>query len=97
MKTLWDDVKDWLSDATKVAVKEAEDLTRKGKLKMEMLALSRRIEKKMAEFGGFVYHNFNKTEGFDLSKSDPADAYIKEIRKLELEMKQKQKELKAKK
>lgn len=97
MKTLWDDVKDWLSDATKVAIKEAEDLTRKGKLKMEMLTLSRRIEKKMAELGGFVYHNFSNTGDFDLSKSDQVKAHIKEIRKMDLEMKRKQKESKAKK
>jgi hypothetical protein len=97
MKTLWNDVKDWLNDATKVAIKEAEDLTRKGKLKMEMLALSRRIEKKMAELGGFVYHNLSKNEGFDLSKSDQVAVYIKEIRKMELDMKRKQKESKTKK
>lgn len=97
MKTLWDDVKDWLSDATKVAIKEAEDLTRKGKLKMEMLALSRRIEKKMAELGGFVYDSLSKNESFDLSKSDQVAVYIKEIGKMELDMKRKQKESKTKK
>jgi hypothetical protein len=97
MKTFWDDVKDWLSDATKVAIKEAEDLTRKGKLKMEMLALSRKIEKKMAELGGFVYHNLSKNESYDLSKSDQVAVYIKEIGKMELDMKRKQKESKTKK
>jgi hypothetical protein len=97
MKTLWNDVKDWLSDTTKVAIKEAEDLTRKGKLKMEMLALSRRIEKKMAELGGFVYHNLIKNEAYDFSKSNQVAGFVKEIHKMELEMKRKQKESKAKK
>ena len=97
MKTLWDDVKDWLSDATKVAVKEAEDLTRKGKLKIEMLALSRKIEKKMAELGGFVYHNLSKAEGFDLGQNDKVKYYVKEIRRMESEMKRKQKESRTKK
>jgi len=97
MKTLWDDVKDWLSDATKVAAKEAEDLTRKGKLKIEMLSLSRKIEKKMAELGGFVYHSLSKTESFDSAQNDKVKGYVKEIRKLELDMKRKQKESKAKK
>ncbi len=97
MKSLWNDVKGWLSDATKVAIKEAEDLTRKGKLKMEMLNLSRKIEKKMAELGGYVYHNFSKTESFDTSQNEKLRNYVKEIHKLELTLKRKQKEWKEKK
>jgi hypothetical protein len=97
MKTLWDDVKTWVSDATKVAIKEAEDLTRKGKLKMEMLAISRRIEKKMAELGGLVYHTLSRAETSDLAQNEKVKNYFKEIRKMELEMKRKQKEWKKSK
>jgi hypothetical protein len=97
MKTLWDDVKMWLSDATKTAIKEAEDLTRKGKLKMEMLGLSRRIEKKMAELGGFVYHALSKTDAFNQPQNEKIKSYIKDIRKLELELKRKQKDWRQKK
>jgi len=97
MKTLWDDVKMWLSDATKTAIKEAEDLTRKGKLKMEMLGLSRKIEKKMAELGGFVYHTLSKSDMFNQLQSDKVKGYIKEINKMELELKRKQREWRQKK
>lgn len=97
MKSLWDDVKVWLSDATKVAIKEAEDLTRKGKLKMAMFTLSRKIEKKMAGLGGLVYHNLTKAENFDLTSDEKVKTYIKEIRKLELALKRKQKEWREKK
>lgn len=92
MKSLWVDMKNWLSDATKVAIKEAEDLTRKGKLKMEMVALSRKIEKKMAELGGLVYHTLNKNKNYDLSQNEKVISYVKELRKLELTMRRKQKE-----
>ncbi len=97
MKTLWDDVKMWLSDATKTAIKEAEDLTRKGKLKMEMLGLSRKIEKKMAELGGFVYHSLSKSEVLEPLQHEKVKSYIKELRKLELELKRKQRDWKTKK
>jgi len=56
MALLWNDVKNWLTDATKSAIKDAEDLTRKGKLKFEMLNLNRKLEKTFAELGGVVYH-----------------------------------------
>uniref|UniRef100_A0A7C6A8P4 Four helix bundle protein n=1 Tax=candidate division WOR-3 bacterium TaxID=2052148 RepID=A0A7C6A8P4_UNCW3 len=97
MKSLWDDIKDWLGDATKVAIKEAEDLTRKGKLKMTIFSLSRKIEKKLAELGGLVYHNLTKAENFDLTSDERVKNYLKEIRKLELTLKRKQKELQEKK
>ncbi|MDH5186991.1 MAG: hypothetical protein ACETVX_04265 [bacterium] len=97
MKTFWDDVKIWLGDATKTAIKEAEDLTRKGRLKMEMLALSRRIEKKMAELGGFVYHRLSRGEVAELANNDTVKDYLKVIRKLELEMKRKKKQWKENK
>jgi hypothetical protein len=55
VQTLWEDVRDWLSDATRTAIREAEDLSRRGRLKVEIMNLSRRIEKKLAELGGVVY------------------------------------------
>lgn len=89
-KGLWEDVKKWLSDATKTAVKEAEDLTRKGKLKMEILALNRRIEKSFAELGGVVYEEYSK------KKDVPFDAKIKnrfrKIKRLEAQLRKKKKE-----
>ncbi len=43
IETIWDDVRVWLTDATKTALKEAEDLTRRGRLKMELMRVSRPI------------------------------------------------------
>jgi hypothetical protein len=54
-ESLWDEVRDWLSDATRTAIREAEDLTRRGKLKLEIMRLSSRLERKLAELGGLVY------------------------------------------
>ena len=86
-KGLWDDVKKWLSDATKTAVKEAEDLTRKGKLKMQILSLNRKIEKSFAELGGFIYETYGK------KKDTPFDSKIKErfrkIKRLESQLRKK--------
>lgn len=89
-KGLWDDVKKWLSDATKTAVKEAEDLTRKGKLKMEILSLNHKIEKSFAELGGFVYEKYGK------KREVPFDSKIKDkfrkIKRLESQLRKKKKE-----
>lgn len=60
---IWDDVRLWMTDATKTALKEAEDLTRRGRLKMELVRLSREMEKKMADLGVKVYSRYSKTSG----------------------------------
>lgn len=54
-KTLLVDVGEWLSDTTHSALKEAEDLTRRGRLKLELLNLDRKMERKLAELGRVVF------------------------------------------
>ena len=60
VQTLWEDVRAWLSDATRTAIREAEDLSRRGRLKMDIMSLSRRIEKELAQLGGVVYDRVAK-------------------------------------
>jgi len=55
MKTLWDDVKKWLGDTSQTVAREAELLTKKGKIKLELFDLNRRLEKAFADLGGIVY------------------------------------------
>jgi len=87
---LWEDVKKWLSDATKTAVKEAEDLTRKGKLKMEILALNRKVEKAFAELGGIVYGEYSKRK--DIPFDEKIKEGFKKIKRLETQLKKKKRE-----
>lgn len=50
----WNDIKNWVKDTTKIAIKEAEDLTTKGKLKMEIFSLSRQKEQLLVILGNLV-------------------------------------------
>lgn len=93
--TLWDDVRGWLTDATHTAIREAEDLSRRGRLKLDILNLSRGIEKQMAKLGGLIY-------GRHSSDSDTAGCLdadekrvIREISRLEAELEEKEEEYEA--
>jgi cell division protein FtsB len=96
-ESLWDDVRVWLSDATKSALKEAEDLTRGGRLKMDILRLSRDIEKGLARLGGAVYDRMTKQPDASVAVDDELQQLVQEIRRLESEMKSTQQDYDAEK
>ncbi|MFO7676689.1 MAG: hypothetical protein R6X12_10285 [bacterium] len=83
-ESLWDDVREWLSDATRTAMREAEDLTRRGKLKLEMMNLSGRLERRLAEFGSRVYEDHKSRPGEPVSLDRHA-TLIADIARLEAE------------
>lgn len=55
MVNLWDDLVKWLEDTSKVVGKEAGDLTHKGKLKVEIFELNRKLRDYFAELGSMIY------------------------------------------
>ena len=94
---LWDDVRVWLTDATKTAFKEAEDLTRRGRLKMDLVRLSRELEKKMADLGVKVYGRYSKTPDVPITVDDELRGLMRDIAKLESEVAASQQEYEAEK
>ena len=94
---LWDDVRLWMTDATKNALKEAEDLTRRGRLKMELVRLSRELEKKMADLGVKVYARYSKTPDAPIAVDDELRGLMRDIAKIESEITKSQQEYEAEK
>ena len=95
LKMLWEDVRDWLSDATRSAIREAEDLTRRGRLKMDIVNLSRQVEKRMAELGGVVYDRLSSTPDAPVVTDEEIRGLVRKIAGLESERKRKQAEYEA--
>ena len=97
IEEVWGDVRLWLTDATKTALKEAEDLTRRGRLKMDLMRVSREIEKKMADLGAKVYSRLSRTPDEPLIADEELRRMMREIAKLESELASSQKEYEAEK
>ncbi len=95
IETLWDDVRVWLGDATRSAIKEAEDLTRRGRLKVELFRLSREIERAMARLGGRVYDRLSRTPEEPITPDDELKRLYREIARLESDLEAKKKEYEA--
>jgi len=92
---IWDDVRVWLTDATKTALKEAEDLTRRGRLKMELVRLSHELEKKMADLGVKVYARYSKAPDAPIAVDEELRALMRDIAKIESEVAKNQQDYEA--
>ncbi|MEO0086973.1 MAG: hypothetical protein ABIK77_04315 [candidate division WOR-3 bacterium] len=93
MSSLWEKVKNWLEDTTKQVLKETEDLSKKGRLKMQISSLNREIDKKFSYLGGLVYQLINEGKT-DIAEDEKVKEVILEIKKLEEELKLKEEEYK---
>ncbi len=96
-QTLWDDVRVWLTDATRTAIREAEDLTRRGRLKMDIMNLSRKIERKMAQLGGRVYDRASTEPDTPVTLDAEMKRLVQSIARLEEQRTAKQQEYEAEK
>jgi len=95
IESVWADVHTWMTDTTKSALKEAEDLTRRGRLKMDLTRLSQELKEKMANLGVKVYARYSKTPDAPIAVDDELRALLQEIAKLEAEVAKTQQEYQA--
>ncbi|UCG91837.1 MAG: hypothetical protein JSV97_12350 [candidate division WOR-3 bacterium] len=93
-KNIWDDIVQWLEDASKVVGKEAGDLTLKGQLKVQLFELNRKLGENFSELGRLVYNHVfvKKQENWD--KNLKIKAIVKKIRVLQRQIKIKESEYK---
>ncbi len=97
MPILWEDVKNWLKDKTEFALKEAEDLTYKGKIKLQLFSLEREKERLLQELGMQFYHEYQKQAETvtTITINEKMFGIINRIQKTEEKIKQKKEELKT--
>ncbi len=92
MTNLWEDVIKWLEDASKVIGKEAGDLTQKGRLKIEIFELKRKLRDSFAELGSMIYGEVfvKKNERWKVNLK--VKAVVKKIQNTQRQLKIKTKE-----
>lgn len=68
MANLWDDIARTIRDGVETVVEKTEELTKIGKIKIDIINIKRNVDKNFSELGGKVYHLIveeNKTEVTD--------------------------------
>jgi hypothetical protein len=86
MANLWNEVTIWLSEATRSAVKETEELARRGKIKFDMLKVSRELKDKFSELGGVVYELLQKDSKTTIKANPKVKTLALQIKNLEGEL-----------
>lgn len=86
MSDLWKEVTTWLSEATRSAIKETEDLARRGRVKMELLGINTALSDKFAALGGVVYEIIKKGERGSIKANAKVKKLVAEIAKLETQL-----------
>jgi hypothetical protein len=89
MPDLWKEVTAWLAEATRSAIKETEDLARRGKMKFDVLGINTLLQEKFAALGGVIYSMVNK--GINppaIFKDSHVKRIITEIMELEITLKE---------
>lgn len=89
MSNLWKEVTNWLSETTKSAIKETEDLARRGRVKMEILGINTALSDKFAALGGVVYEIIKKGGRSSIKANAKVKKLLAEIARLEAQLRAK--------
>lgn len=94
MVNLWDDLVKWLEDTSKVVGKEAGDLTQKGKLKVEIFELNRKLRDYFAELGSMIYELVFLKKNDRWRTNSKIKTMVRKIQTIQRQIKKKQLEYK---
>lgn len=86
MSDLWKEVTNWLSETTKSAIKETEDLARRGRVKMEILGINTALSDKFVALGGVVYEIIKKGGRSSIKANAKVKKLVAEIARLEAQL-----------
>lgn len=93
MANLWDDIAKTIREGVDTVVEKAEELTKIGKIKVDILNIKRNVEKKFSELGGRVYHLIAKEKKTGVSNDKEVKELIECVKILEKDLDEKKLEL----
>ncbi|MFQ6112762.1 MAG: hypothetical protein ACE5NG_01595 [bacterium] len=93
MANLWDDITKTIKQGVDTVVEKTEELTKIGRIKVDILNIKRRIEKNFTELGGRVYHLIAEQNKTQIADDKAVNHVIEQIKNLEKELEQKNAEL----
>jgi hypothetical protein len=93
MADLWESIKKNISQGIRTVSAKTEELTQIGRLKIEIIAVKRDIEKSFIELGGRIYHQLDGDDSYDVREDGNITNLMKNIKELEKRMKKLEKDI----
>lgn len=91
MGDLWEKIRKSVIDGVQAAAEKTEELTKLGKIKIEILNIKRKISKNFTELGGITYEAIKESTTKEELKSDKVNAIIEKLKELDSELEAKEK------
>ena len=91
MGDLWEKIRKSVIDGVQVAAEKTEELTKFGKMKIEILNLKRKISRNFTELGGITYEAIKEGTAEKVLKSDKVNTIISSLKKLDADLETKEK------
>jgi prefoldin subunit 5 len=83
MSTFWESLKKNLQQGVQTVSEKTDELTKIGRLKIEVIAVKRDIEKLFVELGGRVYDILQNQKKASFSKDDEIKKLVERVEKFE--------------
>jgi len=80
MESNWEKFRTNFRAGMKMVSKKADELTRIGRLKLEIVAVKRDIEKGFIELGGRLYHKIDQEQKYEIKEDSEVMGLITKIR-----------------
>jgi hypothetical protein len=87
MKSTWNKIKKSISEGYQNLSEKTGEITQIGRLKIEIIAIKRDIERAFIELGGRVYHKLEEKHQDDILSDMRIKKLVKDIKSLELRLK----------
>jgi hypothetical protein len=94
MKSLWAQIQQDMKEGWQVLTEKTEELTKIGKIKLDIVGIKRKIERQSTELGGKTYHMISEGRSFEISTSSDIRKIMDSIHDLEIDLQKKDEELK---
>jgi len=92
MGTTWNKLKEGISEGIRNVSERTGEMTKVGRLKVEIIALKRDIEKAFIELGGRVYHKLENNEA-DIQTDQQIIKLLKDIKSFESKLKDREEKI----
>jgi len=93
MANLWEDIAKTIREGVGTVVEKTEELTKIGKIKVNILNIKRRIEKDFTELGGKVYHLIVEEKKTEIATDKAVQRIVERVKELENQLQNKNRDI----
>jgi len=93
MTSLWDDIAKTIREGVGTVVEKTEELTKIGRIKVDIISIKRNVEKNFAELGGKVYNMIVEEKKAQVAGNKDVKEIVGRIKGLEEQLEKKKQEL----